>query len=643
MAAVPGADSGEVAETTLKLPLMPMAIRASWLQTSLVLLLVLAACVPPDLRQPGEDLLHQAQTLAAMGKHRQAAQRYLEAAEQLPPIERFHYLLRAAQALYRAGDRKGAQQLLARLDPGRLSPADRIALAFLQARSALEQDDPTTALAHLNTLDPARLPDHLNQDYHQLRARVFALQGDLIASVRERVRLSSWLKTPKDVEENQRAILQALQLLPADALKGLKAKPRSDLAGWIELARILKTHPHRSEALDLALNQWRQAYPYHPADQGRFLERLRQRLAPQLPPYQVPQTLALLLPHSGPFQAAAAAIRHAILSIRKLPGETHQPQLTEYDSTAADPVIQYQRAAGQGAELIIGPLQKPELERLARLESFHPPLLALNAIEGLSRPGLYQFALPPEEGVAQVANSAWQHGHLRALVLVPATPAGDRIANFFLSYWERLSGRVLEIQRYPVSGDVSPAIRRLLNLDESERRFERLRQVIWEAKFTPRIRRDADFLFLHAQPVHGRMIKPQMVFYRAEYLPIYTTWDIYTGRPDPSQDRDLEGVRFCDLPWLLKGEHETAPTVAEFEADWGPHSGAYLRLAALGMDAYRIPTRLLGIGGRYAGASGILTLDHDGRIRRQLTCAEFRQGIPVVYGLAPELSVDVSR
>lgn len=621
---------------------MPIAIRASWLQTSLVLLL--AACVPLEHhRQPATERLRQAQTLAAMGKHWQAAQQYLIAAEHLPPVERSHYLLRAAQALYRSGDRKGTQQLLGRLDPGRLSPDDRIALAFLQARSALEQDDPATALTHLNTLDPARLPDHLSKDYHQLRARVFALQGDLIASVRERIRLSTWLKTLKEVEENNRAILQALQLLPADVLEGLKAKPRSDLAGWIELTRILKTHPYRSQALDLALNQWRQVYPYHPADQGRFLERLRQRLAPQASPYQVPQTLALLLPHSGPFQAAADAIRHAILSVRKLPSETHQPPLTEYDSMAADPVIQYQRAAGQGAGLIIGPLQKPELERLARLESFHPPLLALNAIEGLSRPGLYQFALPPEEGVAQVANSAWQHGHLRALVLVPATQAGDRIANFFLSYWERLSGRVLEIQRYPPSGDFSPAVRRLLNLDESERRFERLRQVVGEAKFTPRIRRDADFLFLHAQPGQGRMIKPQIVFYGAEYLPIYATWDIYAGHPDPSQDQDLEGIRFCDLPWLLQGEHEIAPTVADFEAEWGPQSGAYLRLAALGMDAYRIPTRLLGIGGRYAGASGILTLGNDGRIRRQLTCAEFRQGVPVVYGLAPELSVDASR
>lgn len=584
--------------------------KACWLGV----MLALAACTPLKLPAPGGRV----QPSAA------------------PLTQRAHDLLRTAQELYLKGDRAGARSVLARLDPSHLSPADRIGLALLQASQALDQEDPAAALAYLKSLDSNQVPEYLRQDYHQLRARAFALQGNLVASVRERVHLAPWLKTPHAVETNNRAILEALKLLPADVLKGMRAKPRSDLAGWIALVQLLNAHPYRSEALDAALNQWRQAYPYHPADQGRFLERLLAAQVPKPPAYRPPSTLALLLPHSGPFQTAAETIRHAILLLRKLPTETAPPSLAEYDSTAADPVSQYHLAASQGAELIIGPLQKEELNQLARLTSFHPPVLALNAIEGLSRPGLYQLALPPEENVAQVAASAWQHGHRRALVLVPATQAGDRIANFFLSYWERLGGQVVEIQRYPPSGDVAPAIRRLLKLDESERRFERLRQLFGEVKFTPRVRRDADFLFLHASPEQGRLIKPQLAFYQAEYLPVYATWDIYAGHPDPSQDRDLEGIRFCDLPWLLQGEHDPAPTIAEFEAEWGSHLGAYLRLAALGMDAYRIPTRLLGLGGRYAGTSGILSLDDSGRIRRQLTCAEFRQGVPVIYGLAPE-------
>jgi hypothetical protein len=220
---------------------------------------------------------------------------------------------------------------------------------------------------------------------------------------------------------------------------------------------------------------------------------------------------------------------------------------------------------------------------------------------------------------------------------VPATPAGERILRFFLAYWEKLGGKVLEIQRYPPTGDVSSALRRLLNVDESERRFERVRHWVSAAQFIPRPRRDAEVLFLQATPEQGRVIKPQLGVYRA-HLPVYATWDIYAGRPEPSLDQDLEGIRFCDLPWLLQGEYEPAPSPAEFEAKWGRLPGAYLRLAALGIDAYRIPAKLLGIGGRYAGASGILSLDAKGLILRQLTCAEFRHGVPVIYGLAPQSS-----
>nr|BAL53734.1 lipoprotein [uncultured Gammaproteobacteria bacterium] len=544
--------------------------------------------------------------------------------------------LKRAQALYRAGDLEGMRQILTRLDPKRLSLPERVGLALLKARLALDEGDSATALELLNSLTPKQIPDYLGKEYHRLRARALTLEGDLVGSLHERIRLNRWLQTPQEVEENNRAILQALELLPDKTRAKLKARPRSDLAGWLELRQILNAHPYRSEALDQAVAKWRETYPYHPADQGRFLERVIAKRVPAPPPsLQAGQTIALLLPRAGPFQAAAEVIRHAIEAARDFPGEPEPLPLSEYDSTAADVVLQYQRAAAQGARVVLGPLQKPELERLANLPRFDPPVLALNAIEGLTRPGLYQFALPPEEGVAQVADSAFAHGHRRALVLVPATPAGDRIARFFLDYWEKLGGRVLEIQRYP-AGDVSAAIRRLLNVDESERRGERVRQLVGEVKLIPRVRRDADFIFLQANPEQGRLIKPQLDFYRAEYLPVYATWDVYTGHPDPRQDADLEGVRFCDLPWLLQGEHEAAPKVAEFEARWGPQPGPYLRLAALGMDAYRIPTRLLGVGGRYAGTSGILSVDGSGRIRRQLSCAEFRQGVPVIYGLAPD-------
>ncbi|WP_022949058.1 penicillin-binding protein activator [Methylohalobius crimeensis] len=627
---------------------MPATIQVRWLQGSFtVFLLLLAACAP--LQRPSENLaaplLRQAETLAAAGKHREAAQYYLSAADRQSGQERSHSLLRAAELSYRAGELKALEKRLRDLRPERMAAHDRNALALLRARLALDQDDPAGALDFIGEIDPDRLTESKLTSYRLLRARAFSLQGRLADAIRERVRLLPRLQSPQTVERNQQAILEALLLLPETELEQIQAKPHGDLAGWIELAQTLRAHPYHSPELDRALSRWRQVYPYHPADRARFLER---HLAARLPSYRTPQSIALWLPGEGPFQSAADAVRSGILSARRLADSPYpsaansEPvEFMEYDSTDTDPLDLYRRSTDEGAELIIGPLQKTELEQLASQAQFNPPVLALNALDHLTRSGLYQFALSPEEGVAQVADSAWQHDRRRALVLVPTTPFGERIATFFTAYWENLGGRVLEIQPYdPEANDFSPAIRGLLDLDESERRFKRLRQVVWEVKFEPRIRRDADFLFLQAKPRQGRLIRPQLLFYRAETLPVYATRDIYSGHPEPRWDRDLEGVRFCDIPWLLQGERTDTPSRERFETEWGIHSGAYLRLVALGMDAYRIPFRLLATGQRYAGATGVLELGNGGHIKRRLTCAEFRQGTPVIYGLAPEKTID---
>src|SRR5690554_7108230 len=70
-------------------------------------------------------------------------------------------------------------------------------------------------------------------------------------------------------------------------------------------------------------------------------------------------------------------------------------------------------------------------------------------------------------------------------------------------------------------------------------------------EFEPRRRQDADWLFLVALPQQARQIKPTLAFNFASDLPVYSTSHVYSGEPNPSKDRDLNGIVFCDTPWLL--------------------------------------------------------------------------------------------
>ncbi len=606
-----------------------------------ILALLTAGCEPlPPLptQSSSVDWVRQAQALSRAGKHGQAAMTYQQGAGTTAGAQRQRYLFYAARELFRAGDTQAASKLLMNVHPAQLPPQDQIPYTLLAARLALDSGEPGKALSILDRLNPNQLSKPQQIRYHQIRAASFTVLGDLQNSLRERLRLSELLKTAQAIEENNQAILEALLLLSPSELEQIRTIPHRDMPGWVELAGILSRYSSLSPELERVLYRWRLAYPDHPAKYRRFLEHF---LAQRQRSFHPPRRIAVLLPESGPFQNAAEAIKTGIGIAQNQPGNSYFPALSYYDTDVVDPISLYHQATQEGAELILGPLQKPNVEQLGQITKLNPPVLALNQVDHLYRQGLYQFSLSPEEEARQVANSAWLHNHQRALILAPDTAFGQRIGEYFANYWQNLGGTVLEIQYFDnTASDFSKPIERLLNIDESRQRFRRLKRVIGNAVMESRIRRDADFLFLIASPKQGRLIRPQLLFYRAEYLPVYATSLIYSGHRNPRWDKDLEGVRFCDIPWLLDGEFQNAPSLQAFEAEQGKFPGPYLRLVALGIDAYHLPFTLLVNGQRYPGTTGALTLADNGHIGRQLTCAEFKDGVPVIYGMAPDIVTD---
>ena len=69
-------------------------------------------------------------------------------------------------------------------------------------------------------------------------------------------------------------------------------------------------------------------------------------------------------------------------------------------------------------------------------------------------------------------------------------------------------------------------------------------------------------MFLAATPQQARQIKPTLAFQYAGDLPVYATSHLYTGTNNPTQDQDLNGIRFCETPWLLNPSDPTRQQVA---------------------------------------------------------------------------------
>ena len=86
----------------------------------------------------------------------------------------------------------------------------------------------------------------------------------------------------------------------------------------------------------------------------------------------------------------------------------------------------YNKASLQGADFIIGPLEKQHVQTLQNSGPLTTPTLALNySSQDISTKQLYQFGLSAEDQARQTAEKAWLSGHKNSLVLTPSTNWGE--------------------------------------------------------------------------------------------------------------------------------------------------------------------------------------------------------------------------
>lgn len=126
-----------------------------------------------------------------------------------------------------------------------------------------------------------------------------------------------------------------------------------------------------------------------------------------------------------------------------------------------------------------------------------------------------------------------------------------------------------------------------------------------------------------AYPTQARQIRPLLRYYYAGNIPVYATSAVYSGTQDTMKDRDLDGIIFCDMPWVFA--HPTG------SRNWPEQLNSYNRLYALGLDSYALTSQLnqlllfpaMGVSDK----SGVLYLTPYHQIARILSWGQFRQGV----------------
>ena len=606
-----------------------------------LLTLALAACatVPPpqqiEIAPAFAAMLSKAQSAAGNGNYAIAAREYLELSTNSSGAAHYDYLLSAAEAFLHGNFIEQAKQTLRSLPAEALDTQQLDRRRVIEAGIALTEHHPRTTLDTLKNIEQAGTPPALRIAIHELRATAYNQLGNFLEAARERVALAPLLSDPESAHRNEQALWQALMSLTSTALESFKTEAPPDiLSGWLELADIAKSPPPQAADMGKRLAAWRSRYPNHPAS-AQLMASLQAQQPDALS--SQPTHIGILLPTSGPFAKYATAIRDGFLSAYyQRENRAYQPVIQIYDTSNASDIAQlYTQAVKDGAQFIIGPLDKEAIASLLRQHDIITlPTLALNytdsddAVPAM----LFQFGLAPEDEARMVAERAWLDHHQQALAIYPEGDWGDRILHAFDEHWQQLGGKLAAAQTFPATTeDLSGPLRRLLNIDASENRAKDLRATLQTPiKFEAWRRHDTDFIFMAAFPRQARQIPPQLKFLYAGDLPVYATSHIFDGRRDAAKDRDLDGVTFTDIPWLLTPQQ--FPLRDKIQQMWPETADQYARLYALGVDAYRLMPNLASLRAspyqEFPGATGRLVIDKNNRIRRTLLWARFVGGLP---------------
>lgn len=568
--------------------------------SGLLISLVLSACVPSAVpRSPTEVAAAQnAASLANQGQFDKAAQAYLALAQQTPDRSD-HYDLLAAEAYRQENALDRAIPIVAGIQIKALTDDDTVLYNLLRAEIALRQNAPATALSLTMQAD-ASVPANLRPRLLGLRADALAGTNDFWGAARTRVSLDGQLQGLDRSQNRDRAVALLAKLgVPALKARAAAMQPGDAMLPWVNeaLGRLGVTVAQAQPSLDQAVGT------LGPGNNASVREG-----------YKMPANIALLLPSNDGLAAVGSAIREGFFAAYFQSSNTHAPRATirVYNSggNAASAIKAYSQAVSDGAQLVVGPLTRAEVVGVLGQTSLPVPVLALNRSDNKSLPAgtTSEFAMLPEDEGLQAADHMIDRGLHTAYMLSSNDDFAKRSAAAFKTEWQAKGGQLAGSAILAASGVNYGAAITSLNAGSAGS--------------------DAG-IFISTRADQARMLLPQLRVARIN-LPVFATSHIYGGSDNATADRDLEGVEFCDAPWLFDAQ-AGLPSYQDVASQLPAARGATAQLFAFGMDAWNLVPYIDWLrnhpGSYLPGATGQLTADTFGHINRVLSWLKYQDGV----------------
>ena len=266
--------------------------------------------------------------------------------------------------------------------------------------------------------------------------------------------------------------------------------------------------------------------------------------------------IAILLPVTGRYSKVGKAIKEGIeMELQSFPNDV-RPKLSIFDTGDSD--INIRKIYGElmlgDFDFVIGPLKKELINKLILYSSESLPILTLNYASNLNKfkKKMFQFGLLPEDEAICIAEKSIIDGNNNASLIYPQNSWGKRIAESFSLRYKELGGKIIDEVIYDKDmNKINDSVKSLLKIEESIKRKNKIQNLLnVKLQYKPYIPNNLNTIFAVGTSKDMRLIKPQFNFNFAENIPFYSTSHIYNGVPDRENNKDLNDIKFCDVPWL---------------------------------------------------------------------------------------------
>ena len=572
----------------------------------------------------------QAQNLAAEAQYLQAAEVLWEAAEGLPSPYKEKTQLESARMLIKGQHLLNAHGRLIAINEEALEPQAVLDKRILIATFYRQIKQPEKVVLALPEALIDKGDDVLKKEALMLRADGLKDTRRYIESLTTYIGIKKFLSEDEYSPNTDKIWQTMIAINPEDARERLASgETNRELEAWLELALLATPTQIDTTQLEQDYQRWVDEHSFVDMPDYAFEELLSRWAYFDFHP----EKIALILPLTGEYASIGRIIRDGFLVAQKEAQNTSptvsqkEMQIDVYDSNQNQNIVElYQQATRKGADMVIGPLLKTNVDALLKHSPLPAPAITLNYAsdaKNIAKGEVFQFGLYPEDEAEQIAKKLLDKEYNSVVVMAADNEWGRRMVRRFSDVYLQLEGTIQEVYYYDTEfEDYAPSVQSLFNLNQSIQRYADIEKVIEKKmEFKPRIRDDINAAVLFANYQNATLIYPLMKFYYADELPVYASSHAY----EPGEEkllRELDGLVYNDIPFIVdRVRYPDSDKVKEFP-----------RLYALGKDAYRLINTIRRIAissSELDGATGYISADENRRLHRRLNWAKFNKGKPV--------------